>query len=76
MLLCVFVRTCDVVREKICAQLAFLGVEIDREENNANSLRIDTQKKSVAVYVIKTNEELMIVQHAMKLISDEHYIKI
>lgn len=50
------------VREKICSGLEFLGIELDEKRNNNSDLIISTDKSKVLVYVIKTNEELMIAR--------------
>ena len=50
-------------RAKICGHLAHLGVAADASANNANTLSIHDPQSRVAVYVIKTNEELLMAQH-------------
>jgi acetate kinase len=50
------------VRSQICDGLAFLGIEIDEIKNMNNEIIISTKTSKVAVYVIKTNEELMIAK--------------
>ncbi len=54
------------VRSKICDGLEFLGIELDEINNMNNHSVISSAKSSVKVYVIKTNEELMIA----KLVSE------
>ena len=60
------------IRKGICEQLTFMGVEIDEEANNVRSeeklISKDTSK--VKVYVITTNEELMIAKETLNLISE------
>ncbi len=60
------------IRKGICEQLTFMGVEIDEEANNVRSeeklISKDTSK--VKVYVIPTNEELMIAKETLNLISE------
>jgi len=51
------------VRKQICDGLAFLGVSLDNSCNEANAPLISTPESSVRVRVIRTNEDLMIVQH-------------
>lgn len=53
----------DIVREKICAQLKHLGVETDPALNKANGPAINAAGSSIGIYVIKTNEELMMAKH-------------
>lgn len=51
-----------VVRERICADLDFLGVELDPEQNAANAGVISKKTGKVAVRVIRTDEERMIAK--------------
>jgi acetate kinase len=57
-----------VVRERICKDLEFLGIDVDRERNLKNSSIISRDRRPVAVRVMKTNEELMIARHTYALI--------
>ena len=52
------------VRALSCAQLAWLGVEIDPAANKENRQLISTARSRVRVLVIPTNEEAMIALHA------------
>ena len=56
-----------VVREAVCRQAAWLGVEFDTQANAAGGPRISTASSRVAVWVIPTNEELMIARHTRAL---------
>jgi acetate kinase len=56
------------VRERICDASAWLGVDLDREANARNGPRISTRQSRVAVWVIPTNEELMIARHTASLL--------
>ncbi len=51
------------VRALICAQAAWLGVELDDAANRARGPRISTPGSRVSAWVIPTNEELMIARH-------------
>lgn len=51
------------VRQKICAGLEFLGIELDTQRNDSNSPLISPTGARVKVRVIETNEDLMIVRH-------------
>ena len=57
-------------REAICEQLKFLGIEIDKEINDVKGeeLEISTKNSKVKVYVVPTNEELMIAKETLKLV--------
>jgi acetate kinase len=57
------------IRERICAGLEFLGIRIDAARNQANAPLISEDDSRVKVRVIKTNEELMIARHTIKLIA-------
>jgi len=48
------------VRKRICGGLEFLGVHIDEDANNRHARRISTETGSVAVRVIRTDEESVI----------------
>jgi acetate kinase len=51
-----------VIRERICANLEFLGVHLERASNEANAAVISAPGSRVTVRVIATDEELMIAQ--------------
>lgn len=59
------------IRKGICEHLKFLGVEIDDEANNVRSEErlISTKNSKVKVYIVPTNEELMIARDTKELIS-------
>lgn len=61
-----------IIRQKICAQLEHLGVKVDATLNSANNASIQSKTSSLPVFVIKTNEELMIAQHAKNLMRQQH----
>ncbi len=56
-------------REEICKGLEFLGITIDSERNNVRGKIAEINKADgkVKVYVIPTNEELMIARDTMAL---------
>jgi len=54
----------DIMREKICAHLAHLGVKVDGAQNHANGPAINANDSAVKVFVVKTDEELMLARHA------------
>jgi acetate kinase len=56
------------VRAALCAKLAWLGVKLDTQANASGGPRISTQGSGVSVWVIPTDEELMIAQHTRALI--------
>ena len=58
-----------VIRDKILSQLAHLGVKTDAPANDGNKPAIHAADSTVKVYVIKTDEELMMAQHVKKVLS-------
>ncbi len=60
------------VRARIGAAAAWLGLEIDPQANQANALHISSVNSKVSVWVIPTEEELMIARHTATLIAAEH----
>ena len=58
------------IRKGICKQLAFMGVELDEEANNIRGEEkvISKSNSKVKVYVIPTNEELMIAKETQRLV--------
>lgn len=59
----------EVMREKILASLAHLGVKTDTALNNADKPAIHADDSAVKIYVIKTDEELMMARHVKKLLA-------
>ena len=57
------------VRKRVMEELAVLGVELDEEKNNIRGSlqRISTNDSSIKVYVIPTDEELMIARDTYEL---------
>jgi acetate kinase len=55
------------IRERVCRDAAWLGVTLDPAANAAGGPRISTSDSKVAVWVIPTNEELMIARHTLKI---------
>ena len=58
------------VREMICERLECLGVKLDKKANNTRGeeIKISTKDSKIDVYVIPTNEELMIAEDTYNLI--------
>jgi len=59
------------IRERICRQAAWLGVELDPQANAGHGPRISTASSRVPAWVIPTNEELMIARHTGALLSKD-----
>ena len=58
------------VREMICERLECLGVKLDKKANNTRGeeIKISSKDSKIDVYVIPTNEELMIAEDTYNLI--------
>ncbi len=54
------------IRARICEHLAWLGVKLDSELNTQNATRISAADSAIAVWVIPTNEELVIARETLK----------
>ncbi len=57
-------------REEICKKLEFLGVKLDKEANKVRGqeAKISSEDSKIAVYIVPTNEELMIAKETEKLV--------
>jgi acetate kinase len=51
------------LRERVCRDAEWLGVELDAEANPRGAGRLSTPASRVTAWVIPTNEELMIARH-------------
>ena len=56
------------IRRRICESSKWLGIELDESANTNSSSKISTSRSKVAVWVIPTNEELMIARHTSSLL--------
>ena len=55
------------LRERVCTDMEFFGIELDKEANakahhQSNIVKLSTDNSKVAVWLIPTNEELMIAR--------------
>ena len=59
------------VRKEICNYLSFLGIQIDDSKNNCRGkeVEISTPDSKVKVFVVPTNEELMIARDTMEIVN-------
>ncbi|MBR3249080.1 MAG: acetate kinase [Clostridia bacterium] len=59
------------VRKNICKQLEFMGIEIDEDKNNCRGEEKEISKDSskVKIWVVPTNEELMIAKETVRMIA-------
>ena len=56
------------IRRRICEACAWLGVELNENANRDRGPQISTARSKVAVWVVPTNEELMIARHTGSLL--------
>jgi acetate kinase len=57
------------IRARIADQLRWLGVTLDEAENSRHARLISRSDSRIPVYVIPTDEELMIAQHTLSLLA-------
>jgi acetate kinase len=60
------------MRARIVEKLAWLGAELDPEANLAGETLISRKGSRVDVYVVPTDEELMIARHTLALVLDRN----
>ena len=57
------------LRERVCEELAYKGIVIDKKANSVgNEGIISTPESKIKVYMWKTNEELMVMRQCLKLL--------
>lgn len=61
-----------VVRARVCEQLGWLGVDFDAAANAAGSSVLTSPQSPARVWVIPTNEELVIARHTVRLVRGLH----
>jgi acetate kinase len=57
------------IRARIAARLAWLGAVLDAKANAAHALCISAPDSRIGLYVIPTDEELMIARHTLAALS-------
>lgn len=63
----------DLLRELVCQEMDFLGIELDKDKNKRlnrpkNTVEIQSDSSRVKILIIPTNEELQIAHEAVALI--------
>ena len=60
------------IRREICEKLSCLGVSIDLDKNNicGDVVKISNHDSKIDVFVIPTNEELMIARDTLKIVKN------
>jgi acetate kinase len=54
------------IRERICRQCEWLGIDLAPNANQRGEGRITTPSSAISVWVIPTNEEQMIARHTVE----------
>jgi acetate kinase len=54
------------IREAVLSDMEWMGVHIDTQANRANAQIISAKHSPTIVFVIPTNEELMITEHTLR----------
>jgi acetate kinase len=63
-----------VIRRRICEACAWLGVELDADANAAQRACLSRTTSAVSVWMIPTNEELMIARHTGRLLAARTHV--
>lgn len=56
------------IRERICENLDFMGIQLDKKLNKASKETISSAESIVIIKAMKTNEEFIIVKHTRHII--------
>lgn len=62
------------LREVVCSDMEYFGIEIDKELNakmlrQPNIVKLSTERSRVRVYLIPTNEELVIAKDTAEIVA-------
>src|SRR5258707_3208617 len=60
------------IQARIAARLQWLGVSLDPVENARHAPRISRADSRIPVYIVPTDEELMIARHTLSLLWNRH----
>ena len=60
------------VRARICDDLHFLGIELDRRRNGANEPVLSKTGNKTIVRMIHTGEELMIARYVQEIVTKDY----
>jgi len=56
------------IRSRVCRDAAWIGLTFDDDANQTGSRRLSHDESKVAIWVIATNEELMIAEHTRRIL--------
>ena len=57
------------IRERICNGMEWIGIELDETRNRAGETVISSDRSRVRVFIVHTNEEVMIARHTSRLLA-------
>jgi acetate kinase len=58
-----------VIRERVCVDAAWLGLQLDDDANRRGGPRLSTAGSPVAAWIVPTDEELTIARHTQRLLT-------
>jgi acetate kinase len=61
----------SIIRQRICAGLGFLDMEINPRRNQANEELISSNSCRVKIRVMRTNEELVIARSVLRFLRSD-----
>ncbi len=61
------------IRARIAEKLAWLGAALDPAANTSGKLKLSRNDSRVGLYMVRTDEELMIARHTLALISSSSF---
>ena len=56
------------IRARVAERLSWLGAKLDRQANARGEARISAPESRIPIYVVPTDEELMIARHTLALV--------
>ena len=59
------------IRSRIVTKLAWLGAELDHEANARSATLISDPRSRFSIYVLPTDEELMIAKHTISVLRNQ-----
>lgn len=58
-----------IIRKKISHQIAWLGLDFEESANETGNNRISSSNSKVSAWIVPTDENLMIAQHTLRLVT-------
>ncbi|HEY3699625.1 MAG TPA: acetate kinase, partial [Spongiibacteraceae bacterium] len=57
------------IRAEVCAQLQWLGIDVAKSANESNARKLHNDNSRVGVWMIPTDEEIIIAQHCKRILN-------